>query len=102
MVGQPFFVFWGLFVEARGWFFEARGVTFGAPGSFFEARGVTFGGPVTIFAFLELTLAPHGVQSSEKARITAPMWDQKVLRRLPGDHLGTHFGSYGRVFGDMF
>ena len=57
---------------------------------------------MAIFAPLELTLAPHGVQSSKKARITDPTWAQKVLRRLPGDHLGTHFGSYGRGFGKMF
>ena len=57
---------------------------------------------MAIFAPLELTLAPHGVQSSKKARITDPTWAQKVLRRLPGDHLGTHFGSYGREFGDVF
>ena len=85
VVGQPFFEFWGKFVEARGSFFEARGVTFGAPGSFFGARGVTFGGPVAFFAPPELTLAPHGVQSSKKSRITDPTWAPKVLRRLPGD-----------------
>ena len=27
---------------------------------------------------------------------------QNVLLRLPGDHLGTHSGSYGRDFWDVF
>ena len=67
-----------------------------------STRGVTFGGPVAIFVPPELTLAPHGVQSSKKSRITGPTWAQKVPRRLPGDPLGTHVGSDGREFGDIF
>ena len=88
MVGQPLFEFWGKVVEARGAFFEGRGVTFGDPGSFlFEARGVTFGGPWLFL--LPRSLLWHPVRS-------------KVRKSQAGDHLGIHFGSYGREFWDLF
>ena len=81
---------------------EARGVIVGGPGSVFEARGVTFGGPGPLVAHPDLTLAPHGVPSSEMTRMTGPRGAAKVLRRLPGDPPGTEFGRYGRDFGDVF
>ena len=84
--------------EEWGSFFEAWGVTFGAPGLFFEARGLTFGGPGPLFAHRDLTLAPHGVQSSKMTRMTDPTWAPKVLRRLPGDPPGAMEGTLGMFF----
>ena len=82
--------------------FEGWGVTYGGPGWPFEGRGLIFGGPGALFAHRDLTLAPHGVQSSEMTRMTGPTGAAKVVRRLPRDPPGPVFGSYGRDFGDFF